>query len=343
MILAFPLMVLLVFPGAASFEVSNIRLTVVDQDKSPNSRRLVDKAVSSGFFLLSRMSADYAQALDMVERDRADMILEIPRHFERDLVREQRASVRLSANGVNAVKAGVGSAYLTSILADYSRDFSHYGTSLAHVEVVPRFRFNPTLNYIVFMVPALMVMVLTMLCGFLPALNIVGEKEAGTMEQMNVTPVPRFLFIFSKLLPYWLMGFVVLTLCFGAAWLFYGLLPVGNLGVIYLFAALYVLTISGFGLVISNHSRTVQQAMFVMYFVVILLIIMSGLFTPVQSMPPWARALTMLNPLKYLMEVMRMVYLRGSGVADMVTHLTALAGFALFFNTWAVLSYRKTG
>jgi len=241
------------------------------------------------------------------------------------------------------VKAGVGSAYLTSILADYSRDFSHYGTSLAHVEVVPRFRFNPTLNYIVFMVPALMVMVLTMLCGFLPALNIVGEKEAGTMEQMNVTPVPRFLFIFSKLLPYWLMGFVVLTLCFGAAWLFYGLLPVGNLGVIYLFAALYVLTISGFGLVISNHSRTVQQAMFVMYFVVILLIIMSGLFTPVQSMPPWARALTMLNPLKYLMEVMRMVYLRGSGVADMVTHLTALAGFALFFNTWAVLSYRKTG
>jgi ABC-2 type transport system permease protein len=187
-----------------------------------------------------------------------------------------------------------------------------------------------------------MVMLLTMLCGFLPALNIVGEKEAGTMEQMNVTPITRFTFIFSKLLPYWIIGFIVVTIGFGLAWLVYGLVPAGSLGTIYLFAAIYILAVSGLGLVISNYSETMQQAMFVMYFFMMVLIMLSGLFTPVKSMPGWAQDITIFNPLKYFMQVMRMVYLKGSGITELTTQMLALLGFALFFNTWAVLNYRKT-
>ena len=194
----------------------------------------------------------------------------------------------------------------------------------------------------VFMVPALMVMVLTILCGFLPALNIVGEKEKGTIEQMNVTPVRKFTLILSKLIPYWLVGFIVLTICFGVAGLVYRLVPAGHLSTIYIFSAIFVLAISGFGLVISNYARTVQQAMFMMFFFIITMIFMSGLYTQIASMPPWARMISNFSPLRYLMEVLRLVYLKGSGIAELRSHFFALCGFAIFFNGWAILSYRKT-
>ena len=210
------------------------------------------------------------------------------------------------------------------------------------VEVIPQNKFNPHMDYKVFMVPALMVMLLTMLCGFMPALNIVAEKEAGTIEQINVTPVGKFTFILAKLIPYWSIGFFVLTLCFGLARLFYGLAPAGSIVTIYAAAGLFVLTISGFGLMISNNSDTMQQATFVMMFFMVILILLSGLFTPISSMPQWAQNITILNPLKYLMQVMRLVYLKGSPFSQLTVQFAALAIFAVVLNLWAVLSYRKS-
>ncbi len=348
MIFVFPVMVLLVFPWAANFEIKNINLCVIDNDHSTYSTRLTQKVISSGYFKLTEVSDSYNRALESVERDKADIILEIPADFENNLVREQTAKVMVSANAVNGTKGGLGSYYLSGIVADFSAEIRSTwipatgNSQIPVIEMAPRFRFNPNLNYQVFMVPALMVMLLTMICGFLPALNIVGEKEAGTMEQMNVTPITRFTFIFSKLLPYWIIGFIVITIGFGIAWLVYGLVPAGSLGTIYLFAAIYILAVSGLGLVISNYSETMQQAMFVMYFFMMVLIMLSGLFTPVKSMPQWAQDITIFNPLKYFMQVMRMIYLKGSGIAELTTQMLALLGFALFFNTWAVLNYRKT-
>lgn len=145
------------------------------------------------------------------------------------------------------------------------------------------------------MIPALMTMVLVMLCGFLPALNVVGEKETGTIEQINVTPVSRFTFTLSKLIPYWTIGFLVLNLCMGLAWLIYGITPVGSLLTIYLATLIFILVVSGLGLIISNHSATMQQAMFVMWFCMLVFILMSGLFTPISSMPTWAKCITYAN------------------------------------------------
>lgn len=187
-----------------------------------------------------------------------------------------------------------------------------------------------------------MVMLLTMICGFLPALNVVGEKEVGTIEQINVTPVSKLTFILAKLIPYWLIGFIVLTICFFLAWLLYGILPVGHFVTIYLFAVVFLFVVSGFGLVISNHSATLQQAMFVMWFFMLILMLMSGLFTPVHSMPEWAQLIAALNPLKYFVEVMRTIYLRGGGIVELLPQLGALMAFAVFFNLWAVRSYRKS-
>jgi ABC-2 type transport system permease protein len=192
------------------------------------------------------------------------------------------------------------------------------------------------------MVPALMVVLLTMLCGFLPALNIVREKEDGSIEQMNVTPVGKIQFILAKLIPYWLIGFLALSISFILAALIYKLLPAGSLLTVYCFATVFGLILTGVGLVVSNYSATMQQAMFVMMFFIIVFILMSGLFTPIRSMPAWAQAITVINPLRYFIEMMRMVYLKGSTLADLVFQLSALAGFAVFFNLWAVLSYKKT-
>lgn len=361
LILVFPCMIMILMPWAMNLEIRNVSLNIVDNDHSVTSRRLVDKISASTYFRLTALPDSYDEALKNVEAGDADIILEIPRDFEKDCTVGRSPHVLIAANAVNGTKGSLGGSYLSNIIQSYASEvvvLPAWGDTPGDVSGMANSQlstpnsqpstnyttlnlFNPNLNYKLFMVPALMVMLLTLICGFLPALNIVSEKEVGTIEQINVTPVGKFTFILAKLFPYWLIGFVVLTICFILAWLLYGILPVGHFLVIYFFAILFVLSMSGLGLVISNHSATMQQAMFVMWFCMLILILMSGLFTPISSMPEWAQAITIFNPLKYLMQVMRMVYLKGSGFADMLPQLGALLAFVLFFNVWAVRSYRK--
>ena len=353
LIIGYPCMVMIIMPWAANMEIKNISVNVVDNDHSVVSQRLIHKIDASSYFRLNNLSPTYNSALRDVESGDADVILEIPRHFEKKLENGEASHVLLAANAVNGSKGGLASSYMTATLADYNAQLHVENPSSGIVQeaassvqpsvsVSEKNLYNPHLNYKLFMVPALMVMLVTVICGFLPALNIVSEKEVGTIEQMNVTPVGKFKFILAKLIPFWVVGFVVLTLSFGLAWLIYGILPVGSLGIIYLLSALFVLVMSGFGLVISNHSATMQQAMFVMFFFMIILLLMSGLFTPVMSMPQWAQIITILNPLKYFVDIMRMVYLKGSGLTDLSLQIGALLAFATLFNFWAVKSYRKS-
>ncbi|MDR0412215.1 MAG: ABC transporter permease [Dysgonamonadaceae bacterium] len=348
LIVALPVMVLLVFPWAANQEITHIRVDMVDHDRSPVSRRLAEKIAASAYFDLEGFPESYENALDDVERASADLVLEIPPRFERDLVTSGTASVRIAVNAVNMMKGGLGFNYMGNILRDFSGELREEwlpavaAPSPLPVAVIAQNRFNPYLDYKTFMIPALMVMLMTIICGFLPALNIVSEKESGTIEQINVTPVGKFPFILAKLIPYWAIGLLVLTLSLGLAALAYGLTPAGSLLTIYLFALLYIFVFSGFGLFISNYSTNLQQAMFAMFFFLILMILISGLFTPIAAMPPWAQAFTRINPLRYFMEVMRMVYLKGSGLPQLSGQLVALAVFAVVFNTWAILSYRKS-
>ena len=353
LIIGYPCMVMIIMPWAANMEIKNISVNVVDNDHSVVSQRLIHKIDASSYFRLNNLSPTYNSALRDIESGDADVILEIPRHFEKTLENGEASHVLLAANAVNGSEGGLASSYMTATLADYNAQLHAENPSSGIVQeaassvqpsvsVSEKNLYNPHLNYKLFMVPALMVMLVTVICGFLPALNIVSEKEVGTIEQMNVTPVGKFKFILAKLIPFWVVGFVVLTLSFGLAWLIYGILPVGSLGIIYLLSALFVLVMSGFGLVISNHSATMQQAMFVMFFFIIILLLMSGLFTPVMSMPQWAQIITILNPLKYFVDIMRMVYLKGSGLADLSLQIGALLAFATLFNFWAVKSYRKS-
>ncbi|MBN2263786.1 MAG: ABC transporter permease [Prolixibacteraceae bacterium] len=347
MVVMLPLMAMLIFPLIANFEIKNINLCVVDHDKSSQSQHLIQKIQSSGYFRLTDVAASYHEALESVEQNSADMLIEIPMGFEKELENGRGTKVLIAANAVNGVKGGLGSSYLMTILNNFSADIvvarqpvSAQLTS-AGFEIIPQYWFNPTLKYVVFMIPALMMMVLAIVSGFLPAMNIVGEKEAGTIEQMNVTPVSRLHFILSKLIPYWLVGFVVLTIAILVARWVYGFKPQGSIGTIYLFASMFMLAFSGFGLVISNYAKTMQQAIFMILFFLLTFIFLSGFYTPINNMPGWAKAISNFSPFKYIIQVVRLVYLKGNSFADMVPHFLALCGFAVFFNGWAVLSYHK--
>jgi ABC-2 type transport system permease protein len=201
--------------------------------------------------------------------------------------------------------------------------------------------YNKHQNYKLFMIPALLAIVMMLMTGFLPTLNIVGEKETGTIEQMNVTPVSKWAFILSKLIPYWLIALFVITVCLLLAWLIYGLTPAGPLWLVYVLAMLLALFFSSFGLIVSNYSETMQQAVFVMWFFVVTIMLLSGLFTPTRSMPEWAYLTTYVNPMHYFIDAIRTVFIRGGGLREVAHQLLALLTIGLFMAAWAVQSYKK--
>lgn len=348
LIIAFPIMVVLVLPFAANMDIKNISLGINDYDKSAASKDITQALESSSYFNLVFYDNSQNAAKSCIDFGKCDIIMEIPNGFERSFLRGN-GHIGIFANAINNVKGTLGSGYLTQILNTQGTTLLSQKPNTAFIditkpEILSHYAFNPTLDYKLYMVPALMVMVMTMICGFLPALNIVGEKERGNIEQLNVTPISKFKLIISKLVPYWCIGLVILSLCFILAWLVYGLVArsgVAGYVLIYIFAIVYILVIAGLGLVISNHSNTMQQALFVIYFFVLILVLMSGLFTSIESMPKWAYYLTYINPLRYFMESLRLIFLKGSSFFDIWHNFAALLTFAVFLNLWAVMSYKK--
>ncbi|GHT00074.1 ABC transporter permease [Bacteroidia bacterium] len=342
-------MVILVFPWAANQEITDMKVALVDNDHSTLSRRLTEKIAASSYFHLQNVTTSYDDALILVEEEQADIILAIQPDFEKELLTQGAATVRIAANAVNIMKGGLGSGYMNNIVRDFANECRGVSNTPlptpAHASIInitTQSRFNPYNDYKIFMIPALLVMLLTIICGFLPTLNIVSEKERGTIEQINVTPVSKIAFILSKLIPNWIMGFVIMSVYMLLAALVYGLTPAGNLLTIYISALVYILVVSGLGLVISNYSSNIQQAMFLMFFFLIIMILLSGLFTPIASMPHWAQVFTHFNPLRYFVEIMRMVYLKGSHISQLTSQLGALLCFVVFFNILAVISYKKS-
>lgn len=346
-IFVMPMIQLLILPWAADYEIKNIKLSVVDHDHSSYARQLISKITSSGYFQLQDYDESYHSALRDVETDKADLILEIPGDFEKDLVKEDRATLFIAVNAINGVKANLGGAYLRSIIQDYNREvrtewiqFPRFSPD-ANIEVTSSNWFNPLMNYKYFMVPGILVILVTMVGSFLSALNIVKEKEIGTIEQINVTPVRKYQFILGKLIPFWVLGLIVLSLGMLIARVAYGIIPAGSLLTIYVFAAVYLLAVLGLGLLVSTFTGTQQQAMLISFFLMMVFILLGGLYTSIDSMPTWAQMISRINPVSYFIDVMRMVVLKGSGLSDIREHLLVVLGFAVLFNGWAVINYRK--
>jgi ABC-2 type transport system permease protein len=343
-----PIIQLIILPLAANYTIKNINLAIVDHDHSTYSRKLIEKIYSSGYFLRAGYDNSYDKAADLIAHDKADIILEIPQNFEDNLVREDKQQIFLAVNAINGTKAGVGSGYLGSILADFNNEIRLQWTQperfnqAATIDIVNANWYNPYLSYFMFMVPGLMVSLLTGIGAFSASLNIVREKEIGTIEQINVTPIKKWQFIIGKLIPYWFMGMIVFTVGLAVSRFMYGIIPVGNVGLLYGFLSVYLLTLLGVGLLISTFADTQQQAVSVAFFFVIIFNFISGVFTPIDSMPAWGQALAYISPMSHFASVMRMVVLKGSQFHDILPHFIAIIILGLVFNIWAVVNYRKT-
>ena len=321
LIIMFPVVIMCVMPWVMQMEVKNIVVDVVDIDHTVESQRLVQQIAASNYFSFGGQKNTYVEAMKDIEMGRADVILEI-----RD------GKYLIAANAVNGTKGSMGSAYLSQIISAPVSTFS-----AASVLTL----YNKQQNYKLFMIPALFAIVMMLMTGFLPTLNIVGEKEAGTIEQINVTPVSKWSFILAKLIPYWLIALFVITVCLLLAWLVYDISPAGPVWLIYVLAMLLALFFSSFGLIVSNYSDTMQQAIFVMWFFVVSIMLLSGLFTPTRSMPQWAYLTTYINPMHYFIDAIRTVFIRGGGLHETAHQVIALAGIGTLMGCWAVQSYKK--
>ncbi|MEP7164318.1 MAG: ABC transporter permease [Ferruginibacter sp.] len=349
MIFALPIIQLLIMPLAADYEVKNINISIVDHDHSSYSQKMTTKIISSGYFRLADYGNSYKEAFKQIESDRSDLILEIPEHFERNLVRENRQKLFIAVNAINGTKASLGGAYLGRIIKDFNAEIrlewlpqGNNNTSPV-IDIASSNWFNPFMNYRFFMVPGILAVLVTMVCAYMCSLNIVKEKEVGTIEQINVTPIKKYHFILGKLIPFWVIGMVVFSIgLFLVGRLVYGIIPAGSLLLLYGFLSLYLVALLGFGLLLSTFSETQQQAMSIAFFFMMIFLLMSGLFTSVDSMPGWAKVIAKCNPVTYFIEVMRMLVLKGSGFTDIKNHFLIMAIFAIVFNTSAVLNYKKT-
>jgi len=350
-LLLLPAIQLALLANAATFEVKSARLVVVDDDRSATSRGLVDRLRAAGRFRLVESMFSAERADEAMMRREAGVTLHIPREFERDLVRTRTAPVQLVLNAEDGAAAGVTLSYAQRIVAEYAAEL---GTTLrlstaarapvrgqGRLDVRARGWYNPDLDYRFYMVPGILVQLVTMVGTLLTALNIVREKELGTLEQLNVTPVTRGQFIAAKLIPLWSLGLVALTIGMLVARFAFHVPMRGSVLLVFGTASVYLLAALGVGLLVSTMVSTQQQAMFVTFFIVLVYLLMSGLFTPVRSMPTWAQWLAQANPVMHFIEIMRAVMLRGAGLREIAHSLAVLSAIAIAVFTLSVRQYAK--
>lgn len=357
MLILLPILQLLVLANAATFEVRNARLAVVDHDRSKASRGVVSRMVASGRFEVAGTPASVERATETILDRDADLILVIPTDFERSLVRGGEGTVQLIVDAQNGAAAGVMQGYATQILNRYAADLgAELRPSLVTIrpqaerppvrgrpviEVRERGWYNESLEFRDFMVPAILVVLVTMVGTLLTAMNIVREREVGTLDQLNVTPIGRATFITAKLLPLWTLALLDLSLGLAVRHYLLGVPIRGSLAIVFLGASIYLVGALGLGLWISTVAATQQQAIFLAFGVVMLYMLMSGIFTPVTSMPSWAQAVAQISPVLHFAQLMRAVLLKGAGLADVVRQLAVLTLIGGVAMTFAIRRYSK--
>ncbi len=345
-IFAMPVFELIILSYAATFEIKNINLGILDLDKSHNSRELINKFEGSPFFNIISYKESLNQLNLQMKHGDIEQILYIPHDFEKDIENHKSAKVQLINDAVNASAASLMAYYAQSIVFDYNKNITinTFGTKniTKGIKVEYQFWFNSELDYKKYMVPGILVLLITMIGSFLSGMNIVREKEIGTIEQLNVTPIKKIHFIIGKLLPFWIIAMMDLIIGLLIARFVFDIHIVGSLWLVFGATSIYLLAVLGIGLLISTITETQQQAMFIAWFFMVIFIMLSGLFTPIESMPLWAQKINIINPIAYFIRFMRQVMLKGSGFMDVIKDITSIIAYSIIVLSLAIIRYRKT-
>jgi ABC-2 type transport system permease protein len=347
-----PVVQLLVLSNAATFDLKQTRVLVVDEDRTTISAGLVQRLEGGRQFRVVRQLPTAAGIEEALLDREVTAVIHIPRRFEENLVRHRQASVQLVLNAEEGAATGIVQSSANEILSSYARELDPTlptaspkagGTiRAAPLDLRTQRWFNQTRNYKHHMVPALLVSLTTIIGLLLTAQNITRENELGTLEQLNVTPMTKVQFIAAKLIPFWLLSLVIFSIGLTIGKLVFGIPMRGSLLLVYLAAMVYLVVVLGLGLWISTITRTQQQAMFVAFFVILIFLLMGGLFTPVDSMPDWAQTVAQANPVKHFVFIMRAVLVRGAGLETVGRPILGLAVAGAVVLALAVFRYRKS-
>jgi ABC-type multidrug transport system permease subunit len=357
-VLVVPIIQLLILSNAATFAIRDTPIYVVDLDRTTASRGLIDRFTASGHFRALGTLPSPELANEALLAGTVTMVLTVPHDFERSLVRTGRASVQFSVNGEKGSAAGIVNAYAARIAASYSSELAmrfrpgvrtdgqtdggpHGRASAPRIDVAVRSWYNPTLDYPHYMVPAILVALVTLIGTLLTAQNIAREKELGTLEQLNVTPITRGQFIAAKLLPFWVLALLELGIGLIVGVSVFGVPVRGSLFLLFGVASVYLAVALGIGLWVSTLVETQQQAMLVTFFIMNVYLLMSGLFTPIDSMAPWVQAVSQLNPVRHFVTISRAVLVKGAGISEIVRPFALLAAYAVVVLTFAIRQYKK--
>lgn len=354
-IFALPIIQLFLLANAATFDIKNLKIGINDRDNSTFSRELIRKIEGSNYFIITSLPESLKKAESDMDYSKIDIYLEIPDNFENKIIRSENPndnSIFMIFNAIDGTKAGLGMNYLTSIINDFSKELiakskikivpNEIAIAKKNISIEYSNWFNPELNYHTFMLPGILVLLVTMIGTFLSAMNVVREKEIGTIDQINVTPIKKYEFIIGKLTPLLIIG--LFELIFGMLFsrIAYNV-PLEGSGLLVLsFGFIYIIAALGLGLLISTTTDNQQQAMFISWFILVIFILLSGLFTPIESMPEWVKYITYINPVKYFIEVVRLVMLKGSTFSDISNQFVIISLFAITLNGLAIFRYRKT-
>jgi ABC-2 type transport system permease protein len=347
-IFAVPIVQMLILVPAITFEIKNVKLCIIDKDMTHESRGLISQLEGSTFFKVSFSTWSENEANNLLHNNKCNLILHIPFGFGKDIGTGKPGKLLVSINAINASTAMLSWAYLNGVIRDYNLNILTENISAIPVAPVPqiqitnRYWYNEMLNYKYYMLPGILVILVTAVGFLLAGLNMVREKEIGTIEQINVTPVRKYHFIIAKMVPFLIIGLIDLALGLTIGKLAFNIPFEGSILVMFLGSTIFLIAVLGLALFISTFSGTQQQFMFISFFCMIIFILMSGIFTPYESMPMWAQKFNLINPVAYLMRINRMVMLKGSTIHDISRELYSLAVIAICFSSLAVSRYRKT-
>jgi ABC-2 type transport system permease protein len=343
-----PIVQMLLLVPAVTFEIRNVKLCIVDRDMTTESRELVNRLEGSTFFKVRFSTFSDKEANNLLQRNKCDLIIQIPSGFGKEIGRGNPGRLMVSANAINAVNAQLSWAYLNGVIRDYNMDIiaEKAGrlsfSSIPQIQITNRYWYNELLDYKYYMLPGVLG-ILVLAIGFLLAgLNLVKEKENGTIEQINVTPIKKYQFIIAKMVPFLVIGLIDIAVGLIIGKLTFNIPFEGSIALLFLCSTIFMIAVLGVALFISTFSSTAQQFMFTAFFFMIIFVLMSGIFTPLESMPEWAQKIDIINPVAYIMRINRMVMLKGSTFHDISREILALTMIAITFTALAVNRYKKT-
>jgi ABC-2 type transport system permease protein len=345
-----PIIQMLVFGYAATFEIRNVPTVVLDLDHSQESRELVSRFTSSPYFNVQRQLTDSRQVRDLIDRGQATVGLEIDAGFAQKLRKGQTAPLQVIVDATNSNTALIASSYIAQIALGYARDYQQdriyriapqLAEQIPSVELEQRPWYNPELRSRWFFVPGVIGSLTLVLVITLTAFAVVREREIGTLEQIMVTPIRPAEFILGKTLPFFLIGLFDVSLIAVVGTLWFQVPFRGHISVLLTGSILFLLCMLGVGLLISTVSSTQQQAMVTAFFFIMPAITFSGFGFPIATMPQWLQYLTYLSPLRYFLVVLRGTYLKGVGMEILWPQMAAMAGLGFSLLTIAILRFHK--